>query len=148
MVRYCVSNTAAGDWQKRIEELAVDAKEREAILIEKMEIEERLRRITKLYRDLLIDDQEFRESKENLIAQLDYLVIPEGVKILDAGNYLEKLGDLWVAASSEEKREITMIILKRMFVDVSNKRILSIEAVGSFKLLLEEVSSNLDIELV
>ncbi|NJN54044.1 MAG: hypothetical protein HC804_04375 [Anaerolineae bacterium] len=54
------------DWQQQIERLASDADERAALLKERSYAIEQMRRLTRLYRDLLIDESEFRQERERL----------------------------------------------------------------------------------
>jgi Xaa-Pro aminopeptidase len=136
------------DWRRRIEELAGDADERETILQERAETKERLRRMTRLYQDLLIDDQEYRETLERLRSHLTSLILPENPRLIEVGNYLEKLRDLWTAASLEERRDLTRIIVRSVVVNVKHERIVGIEPVGAFRLLLDEICEDMELELV
>jgi hypothetical protein len=127
------------DWQLRIEELASDGQEREAILRERKAIEERLRRLARLYQDMLVSDSEYRESKENWQRKLETLIVPENPKLMKAGRYLENLGNLWDEASLEEKRDLTRIMVSSITIDVMEEGIVGIGAKDSFHIVLSKV---------
>ena len=62
------------DWKRRIEALAGDADQRTRVLREREEVQEKLRRLKLLFRDLLIDDREYRASYDQLQGRLASLV--------------------------------------------------------------------------
>jgi hypothetical protein len=135
------------DWQQKIEALAGDADEREAILKERRQVEERLRRLTRLYRDLLIEEDEYRESRAALQQKLATLIVPENKEIIEAGHYLESLSPLWEVASLKERREITLVMVNNLYVDVNKEKILSIEPMPAFAMLLKEVAENVGVKI-
>ncbi|MBP8973537.1 MAG: hypothetical protein KBH93_06640 [Anaerolineae bacterium] len=82
------------DWKQRIEELAGDGDQRQRILREREEVQEKLRRLKLMYRDLLIDDTEYRTTYEQLQSRLAGLILPGSPHVVRAGEYLEQLGML------------------------------------------------------
>src|SRR5690606_17630668 len=87
------------DWKKRIEELAGDADQRQRVLREREEVQEKLRRAKVMYRDLLMDDAEFRTTVDRLQSRLAGLVLPSSPQVVEAGEYLASLGSLWPEAT-------------------------------------------------
>ncbi|HET6445461.1 MAG TPA: hypothetical protein VFI27_12865, partial [candidate division Zixibacteria bacterium] len=136
------------DWRIRIEGLAGDGKEREAIIEERKLIEERLRRLARLYQDMLIGDLEYRDSRESWRRRLETLVVPENPKIIEAGSYLENIGDLWFAASLEEKRDLTRIMVGSIVVNVIDEMIVGIEAVDSFHFVFSKICKDMQVEVI
>jgi hypothetical protein len=126
------------DWKQRIEELAGDGDQRQRILREREEVQERLRRTKLLYRDLLIDDDEYRSTLEELQNRLSSLILPNSPHVVRAGEYLEQLGLLWVHATPEEQRDITRVLVKAVHVDVLGQRIVAIEPMPLFRQLFTE----------
>lgn len=136
------------DWRRRIEDLAGDADQREAILNEKAETEEKLRRLATLYQDMLIDDGTYRLSRDNLQQRLSMLIIPESTKLIAAARYLETLAQMWNAASLEEKRDITRILLGAIYIDVEAGKVTSINPNEVFNHLLTETCTSTKVNIL
>lgn len=136
------------DWQKKIEDLAASPDERAAILKEQAQITEQLRRLTQLYKDLLIEERDYQESKARLQTRLISLKIPENQEIVEAGQYLESLSHLWQAATLEEQRDITRMMVKAIYIDVMAEQIVSVEPNSAFAMLLKEVCENVGVAIV
>lgn len=136
------------DWRQRIEQLATDADEWATAKKERTAAEEQLRRLTHLYRDLLIEEIEFRQERERLTRKIDSLTIPDSQEMVEAAHYLENLGLLWAAATQEEQRDITRMMLKRVSVNIVAGKIVQIEPLPVFAKLLNEVCAHIDVEVV
>ncbi len=136
------------DWKQRIEALAGDADEREAILREREAIQERLRRLKRAYVDGLVDDAEYDATRPMLQSRLAGLVLPSSPHLVKAGEYLESLGTLWEVATLAEQREITRMLLKAMYVSLQQQRIVSIEPQPVFRVLFTTICGDLGVEIV
>lgn len=136
------------DWKQRIEELAGDANQRLKILRERDEVQEKLRRLKLMYRDLLIDDDEYRTTVERLQSRLAGLVLPNSPHIVRAGEYLEHLGLLWTKATLEEQRDITRVLVKAVYVDVMQETIVAIEPMPIFKQLFDEFCADIGVTIL
>jgi hypothetical protein len=136
------------DWRQRIEELAGNADQREAILKERAMIQEKLRRLKMMYRDLLIGDAEYRSTVDQLQTKLASLVLPNSPHVVRAGEYLEQLGMLWARATLEEQREVTRMLLKGLYVDVVNEQIVAIEPMPLFKTLFSEFCDDIGVTIL
>ena len=145
---YPLSIRLPEDWKRRIEALAGDADQRTRVLREREEVQEKLRRLKLLFRDLLIDDREYRASYDQLQGRLASLVLPNSPHIVKAGEYLENLGMLWSQATLEEQRDITRVMLKAVQVDVEEERIVAIEPTPIFQLLFQEFCQGLGVEVI
>ncbi|GMQ79389.1 MAG: hypothetical protein BMS9Abin02_1977 [Anaerolineae bacterium] len=132
------------DWCMRIEELVGNSNEISMIKKERIEIGERLRKLALLYRDLMIDDIEYREKRKELQSRLDSLIIPENPQLIEAGSYLEVIGDLWSVASIEERRDLTRIMIDAVYIDVIEEKIIMVKPVKAFKLMLTKVCDSLE----
>lgn len=136
------------DWRKRIEELAGNADEQQAVLRERNEIQERLRRLKRLYKDLLIEDFEYRAEYEQLQRRLSSLVLPSSPHLVRAGEYLEGLSSLWQAATEKEKRDITKLLVIAIYVDVEQSCIVAVEPKAMFRILIVEICESLEIKVI
>jgi hypothetical protein len=128
--------------------LAGDGNEREAIIEERKLIEERLRRLARLYQDMLINDLEYKDSRDQLRRRLETLVVPENPRLIEAGTYIEKIGELWLAASLEEKRDLTRIKVGSILANVFDEKIVGVEAVDSFHIVFSKISKDMPVEVI
>ncbi len=135
-------------WKQRIEELAGDADERQRILREREEVQEKLRRLKLMYRDLLIDDEEYRATLDRLQSRLAGLVLPNSPHIVRAGEYLENLGLLWTEATLEEQRDITRVLVKAVYVDVLASQIVALEPMPIFRQLFVEFCGDIGVSIL
>lgn len=136
------------DWINIIHSLVGDENQRDIILRERDQIQEKLRRLKQLYKDLLIDDKEYRDSYTKSQTKLSSLVLPNSPHLIQAGAQLEKLSSLWGATTEQEKKDITRMMLKSIYVDVDAEQIVSIEPRPVFRLLLAEVCEHIGIEVL
>lgn len=135
-------------WKQRIEELAGDADQRQQILREREAVQEKLRRLKLMYRDLLVSDEEYRFTLNQLQSRLASLVLPSSPHLVKAGEFLENLGQLWGNATLEEQRDLTRVLLKAVFVDVPNDRIVAIEPVPIFRQLFTEFCRDIGVAIL
>jgi len=140
--------TLPDDWKERIEQLAGDADQRQRILRERESIQEKLRRTKLMYRDLMIDDAEYRTTVDQLQSRLSTLILPSSPHLVSAGEYLENLGALWAEATLQEQRDITRVLLKAAYVDVPNHRIVSIEPLPIFRQLFVEFCGDIGVGIL
>lgn len=136
------------DWRARVEAFAGNTAEREAILNERAEVQEKLRRLKRLYKDLLIEDAEYRESRQALQTELAALTLPSSPHLIQAGEYLESLGARWADAAPEERQEITRTLLKSAFIEVMEPRIVRIELQPTFNVLCKEICEYIGVDLI
>jgi site-specific DNA recombinase len=140
--------TLPEDWKQRIEELAGDADQHSRILREREAIQEKLRRLKLMYRDLLIDDVEYRTTCDQLQTRLSGLVLPNSPHLVRAGEYLENLGRLWAAATLDEQRDITRVLLKALYVDVLGEKIVAVEPMPIFRTLFTEFCADIGVAIL
>jgi site-specific DNA recombinase len=136
------------DWKRRVEELAGDADQRRRVLQEREAIQEKLRRLKLMYRDLLIDDAEYRTTCDQLQGRLSGLVLPNSPQVAVAAEYLENLGSLWTHATLAEQRDITRVMLKAVYVDLQAGQIVAIEPHPIFRLILAEVCGGVGVAIL
>ena len=140
--------TLPADWRKRIEDMAGNVDEREQILKERKRVEEKLKRLKTMYRELLVEEEEYRASLKQLQSQLSALVLPNSPQLIEAGEFLENLAALWGAATLEEQRDITCLLIKTMRVDVSYQSIVAIEPNPVFRVLFTTICEDLGVRVV
>ncbi|WP_119071630.1 recombinase family protein [Aggregatilinea lenta] len=136
------------DWKQRIEELAGNVERRAAILREREQVEEKLRRLRRMYQDLVIGDAEYQETQKQLQSRLAALVVPAESQLVRGGEYLENLGLLWSAATLAEQRDITRVLIKAVYVDVADAQIVALEPVPAFRILFEAFCQDLGVAIL
>ncbi|MFC1961206.1 recombinase family protein [Chloroflexota bacterium] len=136
------------DWRKRVEELVSDVDERETVLKERLVITEKIKRLKRMYQDLIVEDDEYQTTLKDLQTRLSGLVLPSNPQLIQAGEYLENLGKLWEQATMQEKMDLSRVLVKTVFINVEDGAITSIEPHPVFRMLFEEVCENLPIDIV
>ena len=123
------------DWQEEIRQALEQEDRRKAILTERKRLQEKLRRLGRLYADGAIDDLEYQTERDEIKRRLEELVVPEPSGTVEAGFQLETLGDVWPYATPWEKKEICRLMLKHVYIDVEEKRIVRVVPQDDFVLL-------------
>jgi len=90
-------------------------------------------------------DQPQRDQLQSRIAAS---VPPDSPSVVEAGELLAKLGTLWEAATPEEQRDLTRLMVKDVYVDIVEQRITAIEPLPQFSFLLGEVCEGLEVEVL
>jgi site-specific DNA recombinase len=109
-------------WRQRIIEKLAGLSERESILKQRRQAEERLRRLGRSYIDGVIDDGEYNVQRKLLQDVLDSLVVPEEDAAVRAGEFLESLGLVWEKATLEEKHKLLNGMLDAVYIDLEASR--------------------------
>ncbi len=109
-------------WRERIIAKISTLSEREHMLKQRKQIQEKLRRLGKTYLDGVIDDGEYNVQRKLLQNNLDSLVIPEADAAMNAGEMLESLGLIWQKATLEEKHKLLSGMLEAVYVDLAASR--------------------------
>ena len=116
------SLTLEPTWRERIIEKISTVSERESILKQRKQTEEKLRRLGRAYIDGVIDDGEYNIQRKLLQDALDSLVIPEADAALRAGELLESLGLIWDKATDEEKHRLLSGMIEAIYIDLAASR--------------------------
>jgi len=74
-------------------------------------IQEKLRRMTKVYMDGLLPDEEYHRQKKLLEMELESLVVPQADATEEAGKLILNLPRLWTKANQEERRNLLLTML-------------------------------------
>ncbi len=105
---------------------------------ERLQAEQRLKRLGKAYVDGLYYDDDYRREKRSLEELLAGLVIPGVNSAKEAGKLLEDLPALWEAATLAERRKLLLTMLDGVYVDtVDEKAIVAIRPKPAFRPLFE-----------
>ena len=104
-------------WMDRVLARIHLADDVERVRHERVQTEQRLRRLGTAYVDGLYDDDGYRREKRSLEDKLANLVVPGVDAAMEAGKLLENLPDLWEEADLAERRKLLMAMLDAVYVD-------------------------------
>ena len=136
-------------WRETIREQMTEAFKKSGTNLESVEREkERLKlkrsRVLRLYRDGYIDDDEFERETAAIELTLHQLEAPEvnGIsldEIIAAGERLPGMAALWDVATTEERREMVMLLLEPggLYYDLELKMIAGMKPRPAFLLVLK-----------
>jgi site-specific DNA recombinase len=101
---------------------------------DKLEVQEKLRRMTKAYIDGLFPDEEYHPQKKLLEMELESLVVPGADAAEEAGKLIMNLRELWAEANLEEQRKLLLTMLDAVYVDAKKtKSIIAIRPKPTFR---------------
>lgn len=109
-------------WRERIIEKISIVSEREGIIKQRKQTEEKLRRLGRAYYDGAIGEEEYNIQLKLLQDALGSLVIPEEDAVLRAGELLESLGLIWDKATNEEKHRLLSGMIEAVYIDLAASR--------------------------
>ena len=128
------SITLPEDWLERalervkLKDLVKQAQE------QRKKLEERMRRMVKVYLEEVFDDGEYRRQKERIQFELASLVVPEANATEEAGKLLLDLLRLWAGATLEERRKLVLTVLDAVYVDAKGSRsVVEVRVKGAFR---------------
>jgi site-specific DNA recombinase len=105
-------------------------------------VQEKLRRMTKVYMDGLFPDEEYQRQKKLLEMELESLVVPKANAAEEAGKLTMDLPRLWEKANQEERRKLLLAMLDAVYVDAKkNKAIVAIKPKPPFKPVFQVAAS-------
>jgi len=105
---------------------------------ERLQTEQRLKRLGRAYVDGLYSDDGYRREKRSLEDALAGMVIPGVDSAQEAGELMQDLPALWEEATVSERRKLLLTMLDAVYVDtVDTKAIVAIRPKPAFHALFE-----------
>ena len=98
------------------------ADEVERVSQERIQAEQRLRRLGKAYVDGLYADDDYRREKRALEEKLSSMVVPGVDAARAAGKLLENLPTLWDESNLTERRKLLLSMLDAVYVDTVEEK--------------------------
>ncbi len=127
-------------WREKLIEKISIVSERESILKQRKQTEEKLRRLGRSYIDGVIDEGEYDIQRKLLQDALSSLVIPEEDSALRASELLESLELIWNKATDDEKHRLLSGMIEAVYIDLAASRsIVSIQPKPPFYNLFESL---------
>ncbi len=112
-------------WQKYLRDQADDQDQRAQIEARRARLQEKLRRLARMYADLSISEAEYSQDRQVCLTELGGLVLPEEEEVTKAGRYLATVGDVWPKATPDEQSQIVKMVVERIYYDLGEGHLVS-----------------------
>ncbi len=119
-------------WRDLVTKLLDSSDEREAARKERLRLEEKLRRLSRQYREVEIDEAEYKREREITQAQLAALEEVAQPEAIRTGDYIEGLVEAWRTATKEEKRDLLRMCLEAVYVDMESASLVALKPKPAF----------------
>lgn len=80
-------------------------------------------RLQRQYREVEIDEADYRREPELTRTELAALVVPGHGEIVQVGDHVEGIVLAWQAAKKEEGRDLPRLMLDAVYVDMDTKKV-------------------------
>ncbi|MCH8334822.1 MAG: hypothetical protein IIC61_02925 [Proteobacteria bacterium] len=94
----------------------------ERVRIQRLQVQEKLKRLGNAYLDLLVTEEEYKRRKRLLDLEMESLVVPQANAAEEAGRLVQDLPRLWSEASEEERRRLLLTMLDGVYVDCKDEK--------------------------
>ena len=133
------------DWLQQVLDRISLKDEVERVKSERRQLQERLKRLARTYRDGLCDDDEYDRQKRLLAMELEFLVVPEADASEEAGNLVQRLPELWFGATLQERHKLLIAILEAVYVDHKDaKAVVAIQPKPAFRAVFQVATTRAD----
>ena len=85
-------------------------------------MEERPRRLGKVYVEGMYSDPDYEREKKYIAMEMESLVVPEASAAVEAGRLIEDLPKLWDEASLPERRKLLLSMLDGVYFDTKGEK--------------------------
>ena len=119
-------------WRDLVVHYLEASEEWERVARERARLKERLRRLQQLYLDGY-PESEYRREKEAILAALETLGESREEEVMILGDHIEGSIEAWKFATRAEKRDMLLMMLEAVYVDVPNKRLVAFKVKPAFK---------------
>jgi len=99
---------------------------------EKTRLNEKMRRLKRQYREVEIDESEYRQELELTQAHLDTITVPEQEEMVHLGDHVEGMVVSWQQATKEERRDMLRLMLDAVYVDMETKEVVGLKPKPAF----------------
>ncbi len=136
-------------WMDRVLSKIHLAREPERLQRERVQVEQRLKRLGNAYVDGLYSKEDYRREKRSLEEKLASLVEPGVDATKQAGTLLENLPALWEEANLTERRKLLLAMLDAVYVDtVEENALVAIRPKPAFMPIFEVANTQEGSEVV
>jgi site-specific DNA recombinase len=122
----------ASSWRDLVVRYLNSGEELEKAVKERARLEEKLRRLKKLYREVEITEDDYGREKGLTEAALVAIKYPEQQRVIELGDHVEGMVHAWGQAMKEERRDMLRVMLDAVYVDMTACKIVGIKPKPSF----------------
>jgi len=119
-------------WREMVIGLLSSKDEAVEIQRERNRLEEKLRRLKRLYREVEIEEADCRREVALTQAKLSGMVNPEPAQVVTLGDNVEGVVAAWEIATKEERREMLQMMLDAVYIDMTTKEVVGLKPKGAF----------------
>ena len=120
------------DWIDWVVDNHIKGSDIQAALKEKQSLQSKMERSRWLYKEGDIDKKEYQRDRDASRNALRRLYIPEYDDAVEAGNLLRDFGALWQASTVARRNAMAKAILRAVYVNPEEKKILGLEPKETF----------------
>jgi len=121
-----------GSWRELVVDLLSSKDEPLEIQIDRNRLEEKLRRLKRLYREVEIEEADYRQEVALAQAKLSGMVNPEHAQVVTLGDNVEGVVAAWEIATKEERREMLQMMLDAVYIDMTTKEVVGLKPKAAF----------------
>ena len=99
---------------------------------ERNRLEEKLRRLKRLYREVEIEEGDYRQEVALTQAKLSGMGNPEHHQVVNLGDNVEGVVAAWEIATKEERREMLQMMLDAVYIDMTTKEVVGLKPKAAF----------------
>ena len=114
-------------WQLQVVDVLNSLDERVNAARERDRIQEKLRRLKKLYLDLQLEESEYEMEKNRLELALASIAVPQEDATVKAGQELAGMLEVWALATEEEKSRMLGLMLEAVYCDTETKAVVALK---------------------
>jgi hypothetical protein len=119
-------------WQIEVLNIVTSLDERVRVAKQKERVEEKLKRLRKLYSELEISEAEYELEKKRLEITMASLIVPKEDETIKAGEKLRNMLTVWKAATEQERAQMLSILLESVYCDIRLKKIIALKPRAPF----------------
>ena len=124
--------TLPRSWRELVLDLLSSKEEVDQMDRERARLQEKVRRLQRQYREVEIDEDDYRRELELTRAKLGTLVVSGHGEIVQLGDHVEGIVLAWQAATKEERRDLLRLMLDAVYVDMDTKEVTGLQPKPSF----------------
>ena len=115
--------TLPADWRESVVERLLDGDAAREALRRRELLERKLSRLKDMYANLELERPEYEQARDTVSEELAALVVPEATDLERAGEYLERLGELWQAADLDDRHALCRELFDAIYLDLDGGKI-------------------------
>ena len=126
------SLTLPESWRELVIDLLSSKDEAAEVQRERNRLEEKIRRLKRLYQEVEIDEPEFRQEMLLTQSKLSSLVDAHQDEVVTLGDNMEGVVAAWEIATKQERHDMLHMMLDAVYVDMTTKEVVGLKPKAAF----------------